>query len=108
VSEQGERLNIRPPTLRKWRRDFAANLRELGVAANATERAVRGQVKSGSETVFTVPRCAGSPFTWGIGSGERHTIQGQEKSRGDNRSRQPAKVWLRVGGVANLEIACLL
>jgi hypothetical protein len=42
VSEQGERLYIRKATLRGWRRQFAANLRELGVAANATERAVRG------------------------------------------------------------------
>jgi hypothetical protein len=42
VSEQGERLYIRKPTLRDWRRRFAENLRELGVAANATERAVRG------------------------------------------------------------------
>jgi hypothetical protein len=42
VSEQGERLNVRKATLREWRRDFAANLRELGVEANATERAVRG------------------------------------------------------------------
>ncbi len=42
VSERGERLNIRKATLREWRQDFAANLRELGVAANATERAVRG------------------------------------------------------------------
>jgi hypothetical protein len=47
VSEQGERLNIRKQTLRDWRRKFAENLRELGVAANATERAVRGQVRSG-------------------------------------------------------------
>src|SRR5882724_7957993 len=29
-------------TLRSWRVQFAENLRELGVAANATERAVRG------------------------------------------------------------------
>src|SRR5580704_16196581 len=43
MSEQGERLNIRTATLRQWRQEFAANLRELGVAANATERAVRGQ-----------------------------------------------------------------
>jgi hypothetical protein len=46
MSEQGERLNIRKATLRQWRQDFAANLRELGVAANATERAVRGQNKT--------------------------------------------------------------
>lgn len=43
VSEQGERLNIRKDTLRRWRAEFAAQLRARGVAANATERAVRGQ-----------------------------------------------------------------
>jgi hypothetical protein len=42
VSEQGARLNIRKDTLRQWRRDFAEALRAQGVAANATERAVRG------------------------------------------------------------------
>src|SRR5437763_8693667 len=42
-SEQGIRLNIRKATLREWRRDFAHYLRELGVEANATERAVRGK-----------------------------------------------------------------
>jgi hypothetical protein len=43
VSEPGVRLNIKKATLRHWRSEFARNLRELGVAANATERAVRGQ-----------------------------------------------------------------
>ncbi len=53
VSEAGERLYIRKPTLRKWRRQFAANLRELGVSANATERAVRGQTRSPKrDTIF--------------------------------------------------------
>jgi Relaxase/Mobilisation nuclease domain len=46
VSEEGKRLNIRKATLRGWRRDFAAQLRAHGIAANATERAVRGQVLS--------------------------------------------------------------
>jgi hypothetical protein len=45
VSEQGERLNIRKDTLRRWRAGFAEQLRARGVAANATERAVRGQSK---------------------------------------------------------------
>jgi len=45
VSEQGTRLNIRKATLREWRREFARNLREQGVDANATERAVRGQTR---------------------------------------------------------------
>lgn len=43
VSEQGVRLNIRKATLRHWRSEFARNLWRLGVPANATERAVRGQ-----------------------------------------------------------------
>jgi hypothetical protein len=46
VSEQGVRLNIRKGTLRAWRREFARHLRELGVPANATERAVRGDSRS--------------------------------------------------------------
>lgn len=46
MSEQGERLNIRKATLREWRREFAEHLRALGVPANATERAVRGENRS--------------------------------------------------------------
>lgn len=46
VSEQGVRLNIRKATLREWRREFARHLRDQRVAANATERAVRGSTKS--------------------------------------------------------------
>lgn len=43
VSEQGIRLHIKKTTLREWRSEFARHLRDHGVAANATERAVRGQ-----------------------------------------------------------------
>ena len=46
VSEQGERLHIRKATLRGWRQEFARHLRALGVPANATERAVRGESRS--------------------------------------------------------------
>ena len=46
VSEQGVRLNIRKSTLREWRRQFAQHLRALGVAANATDRGVRGERRS--------------------------------------------------------------
>jgi Relaxase/Mobilisation nuclease domain len=46
LSEQGVRLNIRRATLREWRREFARHLREQGVAANATERAVRGEIRT--------------------------------------------------------------
>lgn len=43
VSEQGVRLNIKKNTLRQWRQEFARHLREQGIEANATDRAVRGQ-----------------------------------------------------------------
>jgi hypothetical protein len=45
VNEEGVRLNIRKATLRHWRSEFARNLRMLGVEANATERAVRGETR---------------------------------------------------------------
>ena len=43
--EPGRRLYIRKDTLRQWREQFAALMREQGVAANATPRQVRGQVR---------------------------------------------------------------
>src|SRR6202140_3774908 len=46
ISEQGVRMHIRKANLREWRREFARHLRALGVAANATERAVRGESRS--------------------------------------------------------------
>src|SRR5690606_12686973 len=46
VSEEGVRLNIKKVTLRHWRSQFAHHLRAQGVAANATERAVRGESRS--------------------------------------------------------------
>ena len=45
VSEEGVRLNIKKATLRHWRSEFARHLRELGIPANATDRAVRGQYR---------------------------------------------------------------
>jgi hypothetical protein len=45
VSEAGVRLNIKKATLRHWRSEFARNLRLLGIQANATERAVRGETR---------------------------------------------------------------
>jgi hypothetical protein len=43
ISDRGVRLNIQKATLRQWRAEFARHLRLLGVPANATERAVRGE-----------------------------------------------------------------
>jgi hypothetical protein len=49
VNEQGVRLSIKKATLRYWRSEFARNLRLLGIAANATERAVRGVTKKATK-----------------------------------------------------------
>lgn len=46
TSDQGRRLNIRKAMLRQWRSEFAGHLRKLGVPANATERAVRGEART--------------------------------------------------------------
>lgn len=43
-TEPGRRLHIRKATLRQWREDFAACLREQGVAANATPGWQRGRI----------------------------------------------------------------
>ena len=43
LGENGKRLNIKKPMLRRFRHEFAKNLRELGVDANATERGARGK-----------------------------------------------------------------
>lgn len=41
----GGRLHIDKAMLREWRQDFARMMRDQGIAANATSRAVRGQTK---------------------------------------------------------------
>jgi hypothetical protein len=46
AGEEGRRLNIKKATLREWRHEFARQLRAQGIAANATERAVRGVSRS--------------------------------------------------------------
>lgn len=47
IGEDGDRLNIRKPTLRRWRHEFARRMREQGVDANATERRARGKAGRG-------------------------------------------------------------
>jgi hypothetical protein len=46
VREQGVRFNIRKATLRDRRQQFATCLRQHGIEANATERAVRGEIRT--------------------------------------------------------------
>jgi len=45
-NELGRRLHIDKQLLRDWREDFARLMREQGIAANATPRAIRGVNKT--------------------------------------------------------------
>lgn len=63
ISEEGVRLNIKKATLRHWRSQFARHLRGLGVAANATERAVRGEGrKSMKDGIYRASRRGESTY----------------------------------------------
>ena len=86
--EQGVRLNIRKATLRSWRSQFAANLRELGVDAKATERAVRGMTRDHKPTgIYRAAMRSESTFV-----DERERISGQASSTSDAASPGSTKM----------------
>jgi len=58
----GRRLHIDKAMPREWRQDFAQLMREQGIAANATSRAVRGQTKRAANDVHYRTRRAGSSY----------------------------------------------
>ena len=90
VSEQGERLNIRKATLRDWRQLFATHLRAQGIAANATERAVRGQTRTPkSDAIYRAMR--------------RNESVHELNRRHDLAKRAPTAVQSHVQGKAKLE-----
>lgn len=63
TSEDGRRLNIRKATLRHWRSQFAQQLRNLGVPANATERTVRGEDRKSTKDGIYRARLRGDSTT---------------------------------------------
>lgn len=75
--EPGKRLYIRKATLRQWREQFAAVMREQGVAANATPRRVRGQIRK--------------PYRDAIHHRLRTLRTFGELSTGERAKRQPPK-----------------
>jgi hypothetical protein len=81
VNEQGMRLNIKKATLRHWRSEFARNLRMLGVEANATERAVRGESRKAMKDGIYRARVRGDS-TYVLAQVEAVTA---ELPKGDNR-----------------------
>jgi hypothetical protein len=57
ISEHGVRSSIKKPTLRRWRLEFARHLREQNIAANATSRAMRGEIReSKSNAIYHTER----------------------------------------------------
>lgn len=64
VSEQGVRLHTGPAILREWRHEFARHLREQGIAANATERAIRGETRAHKpDGIYRATRRGESTYT---------------------------------------------
>jgi hypothetical protein len=55
----GKRPHIDKAMLREWRQDFARMMREQGIAANATSRAVRGQTKRAAPDSVYRAQCGG-------------------------------------------------
>lgn len=71
VSEQGVRLSIRKATLRAWRMEFARHLRQHGIEANATDRAVRGESRTNRlDGIYRAARRGASTHM-------RHRIEGR-------------------------------
>jgi hypothetical protein len=61
MSERGVRLHIKKPMLRRWRLAFARHLRAQNIAANATERAMRGQIReSKPKAIYHTEQCGAS------------------------------------------------
>jgi hypothetical protein len=88
VSEQGVRLNIRKATLREWRREFARHLRALGVAANATERAVRGATRAPKlDGIYRAERRGDSTFLRGRDESVGRELRGGSFQTEEGRSQ---------------------
>ena len=88
VSEQGERLNIRKATLRQWRREFARQLRAVGVPANATERAVRGVTqKSKLDSIYRADQRGVSHHSWERAEAVAAELRGSDLSGDSGKAR---------------------
>lgn len=85
----GRRLHIDKAMLREWRQDFARMMREQGIAANATTRAVRGQTKGAVRDALYRTRRRGSSHVL------REKVQRIARELTDTKSiRDPARTRL--------------
>jgi hypothetical protein len=88
MGHDGQRLNIRKATLREWRREFARHLRDQGVAANATERAVRGVTKPQKLDGIYRASLRGASTHW------RRRLEAVARGLGRPESTEPGKTEL--------------
>jgi hypothetical protein len=105
-SEEGQRLYIRKATLRQWRANFARHLREQGIDANATPRAVRwqrpshkpdGQFRAEQRGVSTVLRQRVKGIIKDVLGGTKACDAGKEKL--DQTRQEVTADWRRSLGV---------
>lgn len=109
VGHDGTRLNIRKQHLRAWREQFAENLRELGIAANATERAVRGLGRTRkSDGIYRAAKRGESTHTYGRHADALRDVSSKVPGSdpGADRVRQTRATvvegWRRVASLARL------
>jgi hypothetical protein len=97
VSQKRERLHITKNTLRSWRQEFARHLREQGIAANATDRAVRGQTHGWKrDGIFRAMQRGDS--TW---MRDRVETVARDLARGEKRAEPGKADLLRTRGLVD-------
>ena len=97
--EPGKRLYIRKATLRQWREDFAACLRELGVAANATPAPMQW---------FTIPHSLSMAIASGLcGLAQGKAVAGAAEAMARNPGATAAIRFALVLGLVLIESLAL-
>lgn len=104
VSETGVRLNIKKATLRHWRAEFAKNLRLLGVEANSTERAVRGEPRKSKKDGIYRAELRGALMRRDESAGESSTTKGRWRNDEPGTDIAPMRkeielAWRAVGDI---------
>lgn len=91
-SRHGKRLNPRKADLHRWRETFAAKLRDLGIDAEATRQASRGQTRN-HEPLWRIKAEEGGRLRTMRPAGAKTTAAGQATRA------QAIEAWMHVGKV---------
>ncbi|WDK04503.1 relaxase/mobilization nuclease domain-containing protein [Xanthomonas campestris] len=93
ASLRGVRLNPRKADLQRWREVFAEKLREQGIEANASDRRLRGVVKTGERQALRSMRDRG--HTSRAGAGQHH--EALAEAQGHYKHKNPAQDRISAG-----------